>query len=500
MFAVIITVSSCSAEKTPEGTSHSMQNAQALSGNEYTKRPEKLSKKEAVFVTVSGDGSVIDVNVTDRLISDSPMVRVDDVSSLRDIKNVKGNEIPKIDGENVVWNMEGNDLYYSGKTDKSLPVRIKIDYTLNGKKIEAEEIEGKSGKLQINVEAENREFRSFEQNGKIMKIYTPFLIVGGMITENADSSATVENGISVGDGQKEIAAGFMLPALSESLGLDSEKIKIPEGFSISYESSSHGKPQLMFAMIPISLSGGENFMASLFSETDGISEALSGFGELFSSVTSDSSVRSIIEQSDKIASLASTATDALNSFSEQKALIEVLSKHLTAENAELIAEFTDDLKNVEISKYAELLSKPEFKEMVDGMGTLSESLSKLLPKLTALANDLSGEEVRKSLQALPKTMEYLNSLSLQLQQNKALTNALVKLSQSENANAISDIFKRAEEVLTGGAADALSEFSKNSDELSFRLEKLFMSGKEYSVFTDAPKDAETSVYFVFKTQ
>ncbi len=500
VFAVILTATSCSTEKAPEGTSHTVQNAQALSQNEYTKKPTKLTKKEAVFVTVSGDGSVVDVSVTDRLTSDSEKVRVDDISPLRDIKNIKGNEKPKIDGQNVVWNMESRDLYYSGSTDKSLPVEFKIEYRLNGDKVESDGIEGKSGRLDINIESENKEYRTFEQNGKIMKIYTPFVVVGGMMLTKADSSATVENGVSVGDGQKEIVIGFMLPGLLESLGLDEEKIKIPESFSVSYESSSHEKPQLMFAMIPISLSGGENFMSSLFSGTEGMTQALSGFGELFSSVSSDLSVRSIIEQSDKISELASTATGAINSFSNQRALIEVLSKHLTAENARLIEKFAEDLKGVEITKYAQLLSDPEFRAMIDGMGTLSESLSALLPKITEFANDLSKEEVKKSLESLPQTIEQLNSLSVQIQQNEELSKALSKLSKSENAKAVSDIFKKAEELLRGGTADALAQFSKNSDELTYRINRVIESGKEYSVFTDAPKDAETSVYFVFKTQ
>ncbi|MBQ3151279.1 MAG: hypothetical protein IJB86_08570 [Clostridia bacterium] len=499
-FSMLFCLASCKGAEVKDPTEHTVHNAEVLSGNTYTKSPTSLTKKEAVFVTLSSDGTVREISVTDRLTSDSSQVRVDDVSSLSDIKNIKGDETPHINGRDVVWHMNTQDLYYSGKTDKSLPVSLKIEYTLNGKKVDAKDIAGKSGKVEINVISENDTMESVELNGKIMNISTPFLIVGGMLLNGTQSGVSVTNGTSVGDGQKELVFAFMLPGLSDSLGLDKEKINIPESFSVSYESSSHEKPQLMFAMIPVSLSGGENILSSVFADTKGIGDSLSRFGEIFSSLSSDTSLKSIISQSDKIALLADAATKTVKSFSQQKALVDVLAKHLTNENAELLTNLMNDLSKVEFSKYAELFADPTFKLLIADLGTVSESLVGLMPSLTAFAQDIGSAEVQKSLESLPQTIEHLSELSRLLQDNNELLSALTSLSEGSNAENFSKIFEAAEEFMKGGTVEALSELSEDSDELMFRFEKLVELGKKYSVFTEAPQDADASVYFVFKTQ
>ena len=497
---MIFGMASCGETDVKDTETLTVGNAQSLSGNEYTKKPTTLKKSEAVFVTLSADGTVEEIMVTDRLTADSGKVRVDDISSLRDIKNIKGTENPVIDGENVVWHMDSQDLYYSGTTQKSLPAEIEVEYTLNGEKIDGDDIKGKNGTLKIDIKAENKLFESVEYNGKIIKIYTPFLIVGGTVLTDTVSGVTVTNGTSVGDGQKEIAFGFMLPGITESLGFDKEKINIPESFSMSYSSSSHENPSLMFAMIPLSLSSSENILTDLFSGTEGMSESLAGISKAFASFTNDSSIKKILSQSDEISKIANTAMQTVKSFSSQTALINVLSKHITEENEKLLADFSKDISKVELSKYAKLMEDPTFQSLMADMGEVSESFSKLIPFLTSFSQDIGAEEVQESLEALPQTVENLSKLSLQLQGNKELLDALTALSQNESINELTRALTSAEKLFKDGAADSLSALMEDSDEFSFRITKLLETGKKYSVFTEAPKDAETSVYFIFKTQ
>ena len=49
---------------------------------------------------------------------------ITDKSDLTDIENVKGDETFKQDGKTVKWNADGNDIYYQGKSDKELPVKM----------------------------------------------------------------------------------------------------------------------------------------------------------------------------------------------------------------------------------------------------------------------------------------------------------------------------------------------------------------------------------------
>ena len=102
----------------------------------YTARPSRWSKKEAVFVTLSPKGEPREIRVTDRINTDRAEVRVDDVSFLRNIRNLKGTETPVSDGVNLTWHMTTPELYYTGETDKLPPVLLSISYTLDGEAIE----------------------------------------------------------------------------------------------------------------------------------------------------------------------------------------------------------------------------------------------------------------------------------------------------------------------------------------------------------------------------
>jgi hypothetical protein len=76
----------------------------------YTARPSRWSKKEAVFVTLSPTGEPKEIRVTDRINTDRAEVRVDDVSFLRNIRNLKGTQEPVTDGVNLTWHMPTQEL------------------------------------------------------------------------------------------------------------------------------------------------------------------------------------------------------------------------------------------------------------------------------------------------------------------------------------------------------------------------------------------------------
>ena len=81
--------------------------------------------------------------------------------------------------------MKGNDVYYQGKTTKKLPVSIQIEYKLDGKKIDAKDLEGKSGKLEMQITFTNNISKQINANGKTVTIH-PSYLAGGMMDLDTD--------------------------------------------------------------------------------------------------------------------------------------------------------------------------------------------------------------------------------------------------------------------------------------------------------------------------
>ena len=164
-----------------------------------------------------------------------------DESILKEIKNVKGDETFTENGDQLTWNTAGEDIYYQGTTDKELPVSVKLTYFLDGKEVKPDELKGKSGHLKIQVQYTNNEKKTVTVDGKEEEVYTPFIMMTGMILPNETfSNVTIDNGKVISDGSRNIVVGFGMPGLKDSLDLDEETTKeaedkgvtIPENFEM----------------------------------------------------------------------------------------------------------------------------------------------------------------------------------------------------------------------------------------------------------------------------
>ena len=70
----------------------------------------EVKKDESVYVTLKSDGTENEKIVSDWIHSSDSNATVTDKSSLEEIKNVKGEEKPVQDGENITWTLKDNDL------------------------------------------------------------------------------------------------------------------------------------------------------------------------------------------------------------------------------------------------------------------------------------------------------------------------------------------------------------------------------------------------------
>ena len=203
---------------------------------------QDVYKEETVYVNADATGNSDEVTVSDWLKnSGSVSGNLTDESILKEIKNVKGDETFTENGDQLTWNTAGEDIYYQGTTDKELPVSVKLTYFLDGKEVKPDELKGKSGHLKIQVQYTNNEKKTVTVDRKEEEVYTPFVMMTGMILPNETfSNVTIDNGKVISDGSRNIVVGFGMPGLKDSLDLDEETTKeaedkgvtIPENFEM----------------------------------------------------------------------------------------------------------------------------------------------------------------------------------------------------------------------------------------------------------------------------
>lgn len=191
---------------------------------ENTSSDVKPIKDETVYAKIDGSGTVTSVTVSDQLKNITDEKEIKDVSTLENIENVKGDETFSQKSNAITWTGDSKDICYQGTTSQNLPVGVKITYKLDGKNINAGDLEGKSGHLVMRYQYENT-------TGTSGKDYTPFLMITGLILDGDKFTNTkVTNGRLVSDGDRDMVLGMGLPELESSLGVSD--LDIPDYFEL----------------------------------------------------------------------------------------------------------------------------------------------------------------------------------------------------------------------------------------------------------------------------
>ena len=196
---------------------------------------KRFSKEETVYVIAGADGTPQKVIVSDWIKNPQKAKTIADKSDLKDIENTKGDETYTINEKKLVeWGADGNDIYYKGTSSRQLPVGVSIRYELDGAPIAPKDLGGKSGRLKMTFSYTNRQAEEVTINGKKEKIYVPFVMLTGMMLDNEKAgNVTVSNGKVINDGSRTYVAGFALPGMQASLGLDKDKIKLPDTVEVT---------------------------------------------------------------------------------------------------------------------------------------------------------------------------------------------------------------------------------------------------------------------------
>lgn len=237
----------------------------------YTTPILAFTKEETVYSKINTKGENYKTIVSTHLSNKNEEQILNDLTDLINIENTNGDEDFKLDGENIIWNANGSDIYYQGETKKELPVQCNIEYELNGEQIEASEIIGKSGKVKITIEYKNNDSHIVTINGKKQTMYTPFTTIAMTYIDNSQNkNIEAKNAKIINDGTKTIIAGIAMPGMQESLNISNKKIEIPNKVEITMETSKFEQNNIITFITPKILDENISFdkLNSLYKKVD----------------------------------------------------------------------------------------------------------------------------------------------------------------------------------------------------------------------------------------
>lgn len=233
LLLTIICIPLCACKK-PETEEPSEQPNEQIQAPTRTPSTDKNEKNEMVYVILDKTGKKQKVIVNDRIINKQCLDKIKDLTNLDNLKLIKGNATFTKDLNNVTWNANKEDIYYTGETDKEIPVNISIKYYLNENEVTYEQLQGKSGKVTIRFDYTCNQSEIVKINNEDKTIYVPYLIISGVAFNNAKTAnITSQNGKVIDDGKNSFVVGCAIPGLKEDLEI--EDLNIPTYFEISMD-------------------------------------------------------------------------------------------------------------------------------------------------------------------------------------------------------------------------------------------------------------------------
>ena len=201
-----------------------------------------LTKTETIYSTLGYNGNVKKTVINTKL-SDISKGDVVDYTNLSDIKNINGREKFNLDNDKLTWKSTGKDIFYQGKIDSELPVKVDVKYYLDGKELKPKDIKGKSGKVKMVFNFTNESYDSKSH------MYTPFVVSTSTIINGDDNSnVEISTGKVVNTGNKNIVTGISAPGLYDSTGI--KEFDSLDSLTITYDTKKFSTSEVYFVISP----------------------------------------------------------------------------------------------------------------------------------------------------------------------------------------------------------------------------------------------------------
>lgn len=482
------------------------------------------TKSETVYSKLDNEGNAYKTIVTTHIENSDNEQIIEDLSNLINIENTNGDETFEQQDNKLVWQANGNDIYYQGESTQELPVTCNIKYELNGEEISAKDIVGKSGNVKITIEYTNKEAREVTVNGRKTTMYIPFVVVAGTVFDNTNNkNISITNGKLVDDGSKTALVGMALPGLQESLNLSKKEIDIPTSIEITLDTTDFEQNSIITYVTAkmVDLSDLEIFdkLDTVYAKADTLKESskqivdgankvnegvgllssklgalpqsavalYNGAQELNAGVNGEEGlVVGISALKQKLTDLITTSIGMLQSNNQ------VLNSEITQLTAE---ELKKQITNLTVlkAKLTEEADKTAMQTTIDELTTRANGLTARITALVkqektneaVIAKITPTEASQTQITALEKGLQKISAGTKELEENLAkLTNSTKELPSSLQTlkNGTQTLAEGATKFDTEGIQKVCNLINGDVKNISKRVEKLNDLSNEYNNF------------------
>ena len=390
------------------------------------------------------------------------------------------------------------------ETDKDLPIEAKITYKLDGKDIKPEDLAGKSGKVKIKIEYENKSAKKVKINGKEEIMYTPFVVAVGTVIKNANNKniEVSDCGRIIENGERTIIVGMVFPGLDESLKLSGKlsDIEIPNSIEITMETENFEMSNVLAYATPRVLT--ESIDWSDFNDLfDSVNELQSSTDKLEDGANSlKDGIKTLKDGADSLNDGASKLNDGANSLDQGINTLKAGTSTLNSGAQSLssgAAKVSSGASSVDkgatgLKEGLETLSEST-KKLETGAEQISSAVSDISTNLSAINTQVKGLQTKLGQYASKKS-ELETLISIDKQYKAAAAGTAAEQVWDQNIKALEaeiELLDSASAI--GDLANGLEQLSKGAEALDSKTSSLPTSVKALNKGVGDLKDGATEL-------
>lgn len=491
-------------------SSNSQNNESGASATTTQEQPNEKQQQDSITAHGSAYEKAETVKATTTLLGEFKSIAVDewlknpeafdvisDTSSLQAIAADDDAIAFTQNGENLEWNANGEDVHYSGVTDKELPFAISYGYKLNGETADPSLLKNVTGKLEVHLSYANNTSATVNASGTSHSVKEPYAMAS-LVSFDAEHAKNVKvnNGQAMDQDGSFIAIGMAMSGLAQSLELD-DMVDLPESVIITADVVGFDMPDITtmatnqtLGMIDESTTDNlDSNLDDVFSQVSSIQEATEQLSQGMQGVSQ--ALSGISEGQAKLNSAFPNATDGLDKIAEGS---EGVGKLIDASSQQLEA-----VKAAQ-EKAANAVAKLE---AVDTNGMDEEQIEALTQTTAdAKANLASAQQATATASA---TLDKASEANAQLSQNLAgISEGLAKIQAGyaqlgEATNEITEAsakLSQGTQAMSEGIGTAIKEMQGNINSKLDLVSALRDHTEEQGAFCGNASNMPASTTFV----
>ncbi|MBC5649491.1 YhgE/Pip domain-containing protein [Christensenella sp. NSJ-35] len=313
---------------------------------------EIAGKDEVVYATLSANGGVRAIYTVNHFTL-AKGGNVTDYGDYESVVNLSSSDSLTQEGNTVSFTANEENYYYQGNMKSTdLPWDFTIEYYLDGKKLEPEEIAGKSGSLEIKIIS--------AKNDRMDPTFYDNYMLQITVTLDTDKCSNIDapDGTPASAGKDKMIAYTVLPGKDADFALKADVTDFTmTGISISAVPYSMS---MEFPAMEDQLDGLEQLPEAIDKLNEGVAELKNGTQQM------TSGANSLVDGSDGI-------QDGLAQLSQNAGQIENASSQIGSALGQIASAL--DVEGIDLSQVGQLPSGLE--QLADGLRGASDGLSQL---------------------------------------------------------------------------------------------------------------------------